>query len=318
MNEIVSIFIIANLLIVGFYKIFQIKWPELYFAVNDQVSYFVSVSPLRYVLFRLLPPFLITAILAGSLNDNLNGNSLALFASFTCLSHALLTNGRSIYNLLFDPQKVKVYFNRYFQFIIHLFTLTALAITGYVAGYLAFRNVFLIVTPTLPGLVDNIWSTIITSFASVLLYEVYSKKGEVNVDNILSKSHKQISQTLINFIHEQSEKYKANEQLVLAVCIVENLQRPLWIRKVEKTKSYINKPGSYGIMQTKSDHYLNDKESIEKATKEYFANSKYEYMDFDTLEKWVSKYNMSSNYVELVKAAYNYLPSEDYDETLPG
>jgi hypothetical protein len=41
-------------------------------------------------------------------------------------------------------------------------------------------------------------------------------------------------------------------------------------------------------------------------------------MDIDTIEKWVKKYNGGSTYAELVKAAYNYLPGEDYEEALPG
>ncbi len=318
MNEIILLYIVINLMVIGFYKVFQIKWPELYFAVNDQVSYFVSVSPSRYFLFRLMPPFFITAILVGNLNNNLSGSEVAIFSSFTCLSHALFTNGRSIYNLLFDPEKVKTYFNRYFQFLIHAATLLALGSVGYFAGYLAAKNFFSLITPTLPGLVDNIWASVIITFTAIPLYDAYSKKGEENVDKMIKDSHQKISAKLISCIHEQSEKYSANERLVLAVCIVENLQRPLWVRNIEKAKSFFSKPGSYGIMQTNSDHYINDEESIKKAVERYFANSKHEYMDISTIERWVKKYNGGNTYAELVKAAYNYLPGDDYEETLPG
>ena len=41
-------------------------------------------------------------------------------------------------------------------------------------------------------------------------------------------------------------------------------------------------------------------------------------MDSDSIEKWVMKYNQSNTYAELVKAAYYYLPSDEYDEVLPG
>lgn len=318
MNELVSVFIITNVLIIGFYKIFQIQWPELYFAVNDQVSYFVSISPLRYILFRLLPPFIITAIIVGSLNNSLNGSQIATFATLICLSHSLLSNGRAIYNLIFNPIKVKVYFNKYLQIIIHLFTIVALGAVGYIAGYLSSKGIFLSITPSIPGLVDNIWSTIIVAFASVLLYEVYSSKTQTDIDRMLIKSHKNISEELTAKIHKECQKNDANERLVLAVCITENLQRPHWVRKLEKLKSRVNKQGSYGIMQISSDHYISDEESIEKAVKYYFAKSKFEYMDSDTIEKWVMKYNKSNTYAELVKASYYYLPSDEYDEVLPG
>jgi hypothetical protein len=318
MNEIIFLYITINLMIIGFYKIFQIKWPELYFAINDQASYFVSISPLRYLLFRLMPPFFITAVLVGNLNNNLNESQIALFSSVTCLSHALFTNGRAVYNLLFDPEKVKTYFNRYFQFLIHSTTFMAIGSVGYFAGYLASKNFFLLITPTLPGLVDNLWASIIITFTAIPIYDAYSKRGDENVDKMLKDSHQKISANLTKYLHEQSEKYNANERLVLAVCIVENLQRPLWVRSIEKVKSIFNRSGSYGIMQTNSDHYITDEESIKKAIERYFANSKNEYMDIDTIEKWVKKYNGGSTYAELVKAAYNYLPGEDYEEALPG
>lgn len=318
MNEIIAVFIITNILIVGFYKIFQIQWPELYFAVNDQASYFVSISPFRYVLFRLLPPIIITAIIVGGLRDNMTGSQIALYSSLICTTHALSSNGRAMYNLIFRPVKVKIYFNKYLQFIIHLFTIGALGGLGYLAGYLSSKGIFLPITPTISGLVDNVWSTVIVAFASVLLYEAYSNKSQVNIDNMLMKSHKSIGDEIIAKIHLECEKYNANERLVLAVCIAENLQRPRWIRTMEKLKSRISKQGSYGIMQATSNHYLTDDESIENAVKNYFAKSKLEYMDSDSIEKWVMKYNQSNTYSELVKAAYYYLPSDEYDEVLPG
>lgn len=69
-------------------------------------------------------------------------------------------------------------------------------------------------------------------------------------------------------IKKASEKFAVDEKLLLSIAILENINRPSWLRFFEKLiPNYIFAFRSYGLMQVKSDTYLNDKESIFLAAK---------------------------------------------------
>jgi hypothetical protein len=318
MSEFITLIIVINLLIYGFYKIFQIKWPELYFAVNDQLSHFISTSPERFFLFRLLPPLIITSLIIGSISAQTSVIHMFLYGGTICLIHAFITNGKSLMKLLFWRERIKVFFNYQFQVFLHIFTIAALFFVGGLGGVIAELGLFKSITPTLPGIVDNIWSTLITAVASISIYDVYTKRNNIDVDKLLRKSHEQIDSYLIEYIHMKSDEYLANERLVLAVCIVENLQRPKWIRSYERIKSNFSSRGTYGIMQVMSEHWISDEQSIDLGIKKYFTNSKLSYLGQEDITNIITKYNPSEQYSEMVWFAYCYLPSDKYDEVLPG
>jgi len=318
MSEFITLIIVINLLIYGFYKIFQVKWPELYFAVNDQLSHFISTSPERFFVFRLLPPFIITSLIIGSISKQTSMPYMFLYGGIICLIHAFITNGKSLLHLLFWREKIKVYFNYQFQVYLHIFTICTLFIVGGIAGVIADLGLLKNITPTLPGIIDNVWSTLITAVASISIYDVYTKRNSIDVDKLLRKSHEQIDSHLIDYIHKKSDQYLANERLVLAVCIVENLQRPKWIRAYEKIKSNFSSKGTYGIMQVMSENWISDEESIDLSIKKYFPNSRRSFLDQENIDSIIKEYNAMEQYSQMVWTAYCYLPSDKYNEILPG
>mgnify|MGYP001588862971 CR=1 FL=1 len=159
-------------------------------------------------------------------------------------------------------------------------------------------------TPTLSGLVDNIWSSLITALLAVYLYKIYQNQ-KVSQDELFDQSFKKLSPRLIKFIEEYCVEKMADKNLVLAICIVENIQRPSWLRKVEGIKSIIFRRGSYGIMQVQSDKLLNDEQSVKKAIDDFFAYNPH--LDILSIKHLTEKYNNDPRYVDLIEHAYHYL-----------
>ena len=99
-------------------------------------------------------------------------------------------------------------------------------------------------------------------------------------------------------------EYVVDADLLYAIMIVENYNRPPLIRMVENLKFRMShKRMSLGIMQVKTDKMIDDKESIKQAAviirklrKEYVGDRK---------EKELRSLGMLSGYIHMVAEKYN-------------
>ncbi len=90
---------------------------------------------------------------------------------------------------------------------------------------------------------------------------------------------------------------------------VENLQRPGWIRAIERTAGRLLPIGSYGLMQVQSDAPISDSESIERAISTNLAERSVPttpegYVDSEALRSQIRSYNGNERFVDLVEMVY--------------
>lgn len=312
-NFSIAVFLIV-LLILIFYHAFRLKWPDLYFSVNNMAALFISVSFKRYIAFRFIPVFLITTLVIGVLAKGLE-SSVALFMGLISgVVYALLTDGRAIFDLVTKSKRIKVYFNYHFQIALHSITILLLIVTGCLAGLFSKTQLVSSITPSPQGLADNIWSALLTVIIITFLEQIYSEKG-LSLDEIFERSLKGISASVLNAIDKYSVEYNANLTLIKAVCIVENIQRPKWLRKIENIKAFLRMTGTYGIMQITANRLVTDTESVKIATENYFRDTA-QVKDNKTLSQLISKYNPSETYIDLVLRAMYFL--DPYSTEYPG
>jgi len=96
-------------------------------------------------------------------------------------------------------------------------------------------------------------------------------------------------------IIEQSKAYRLDSKILVSIAILENINRPGWIRILEKLFSKFIKINTYGLMQVSSNKYLNDEKSIEIAAKK------------------ISKLNFKNNFLKLGKL---YNGNKEYGKCL--
>lgn len=301
----ISPVVISYFLIYVFYNIFKTRWPELYFSNSDYASLYISFSPLRYFAFRLLPILIIVTMILGVFGKNISQSVINFLGISVGLFHALSTHGLALIKLLLNAKSIHTYFNKYFQLIFHFLSIIPVVLVAWFAAYISKTDFVLALIPTRVGLVDNLWSSFITALIAVYLYNIY-KGQNVDSEEIFSKSYKSLNTQLIKYIEEYCKEKMADVRLVLAICVVENIQRPSWVRKLERIKSFVFKKGSYGIMQVQSKKYLNDKESVKLAVDNYFAGHPNYRPDSLDIRRLVERYNKDERYVDLVLHAYHY------------
>lgn len=303
----VGALLFINILLKLFYKSFELTWPELYFSTNDKTALFVSVSFRRFLLFRFFPPFILIVFgLSVFLRDygfNIN-LSVALIAMIIYL---LNHDVKAIYQIFTKSDRVKTYFNVSFQIVLHLFVIVVMLGLTVASAYIVSFDTFSItkILPTFQGLADNLWSSLIAVLLAVYFKEIFSHEG-LSQDILYKRSLETINPKLLNLIEIESQKHNADESLVKAVCVAENLQRPKWTRKIENIKAFLRLYGTYGIMQVRSNKPISDEESIRIAIKEKFSNSA-NILDPEVRRKIVAAYNNDNRYVDIVFNILSYL-----------
>lgn len=61
---------------------------------------------------------------------------------------------------------------------------------------------------------------------------------------------------------KQSKANRLDSKILISIAILENINRPSWIRILERIFSNFVKIKTYGLMQVSSSKYLSDEESI--------------------------------------------------------
>lgn len=294
------------------YEYYKLTWPERYFGPEDKANLFISTSPLYYSTFRLLPVFVSILVTHGvfykasiAVHDPIHIYHPAVLGFITAFLYAFVTDGKVILLLAVKSSNVEIFINKVLQYFLHLSALIILPLIGVGAGYAAMNKEVLRFLPELYGLVDNIWAAFFTIILFFAAKGVINKPKEVNIDEAIKKSAAKISTEIYSLIESLSRKHKADEVLVKAICIAENIERAKWVRRLENVVGLFRRSGTYGIMQVQSPKPISDEESVKQAIEKHFTGT--ENMDFPQKMKTVESYNSNNKYISLVEAIYNFI-----------
>lgn len=298
LTNIIVYILLTNTILFAFYKAFKTNWPEQYFSLNNKSDYFLSISPIRLVLFRFLPPLVTFTMIAAILFDSASTNIILKVAVLSSLIHIFFTNFQALKKLLNGDNTLKRYVNTYAQVILQIVSMALVLGAAIASSFASKTEVVKAIKPTWTGLIDNIWSSVIIGIFIVFILDLYKNK-DIDETEIIDASMKSIDKKVFDKISTVCEEKNANEVLVKSICVIENLQRPKWIRFFEHVKSFIFRKGSYGIMQFSSGKWISDDTSIELAVEKYFPNT-VDVSTEDELREIIKKYNSNPDYVDLV------------------
>jgi len=228
-----------------------------------------------------------------------------LLGFFIGIVHSILTNFTALIKIRIHSKSVANFRNKPTQVLIHVVSIISISITGTIAGIFSTTTPARMLIPTQQGLIDNIWSSILTALFVIFFYKIY-ESNRISENIVFQNTLEMIPVDVIKFIDEYSSKNNADNNLIKAIAIVESLERPLWFRRLEYFKSIFIRHGSYGIMQIKSNIYLNDIESVKLAIDKYFKNTP-KISSSEDINKIIQDYNKNIKYIDSVIRAYNHL-----------
>lgn len=293
------------------YQYYKINWPERYFGVEDKINIFISINPIYYFIFRLAPVIIAIFLTHGFFYaSGWKIYNPIILGTLTGFIYSIVNDGTALLDLINGRLGIERFINVTSQYFLHFITIFLLTLSGTLAGLLATYTQLHIILPKFEGLIDNIWASFITVLLYFIIKSLINRPESIDVDELIIKSAKSISRQteLIKCIEETSKINSADEILVKAVCISENIQRPKWLRNIENIFGFFKPSGTYGIMQVHSKKPISDIKSIEIAIDTYFKDSAN--VVFSEKQKLIAQYNPNEKYCLLVEEVYRHISSE--------
>lgn len=290
-----------------FFRAVQTRWPESYFSIKDVTSYKISTSPWRYCLFRFGPVVLASFVMGVVATDI--GRSAGRSIGVMLVAHILLSSGRATVALLRRHQRE---FAREVRLVIYLILSVGIAFSGFIGWLLTFVDFLRVLIPQAAHLTDALWTAGLAGVVGAFLIVISRGKGP-DTSEILRRSRATVGESIWELIETEANRFGADLALVQAVALVENLQRPRWIRSLERVKGRVSPNGTYGLMQVTAGEPLSDEESVKMAVEHWFQGTRTgTYLE--DLEDVLGRYNPDPTFRDLATSFYFELASElSYD-----
>lgn len=239
------------------------EWPLLYVNFSTIIDPIQRRSFVHWVLFRSSPNFLAAVFLAVTVSRWAHSVSpaIAIMSSvhvLTSYSGPLLSGLRS--NTLRSRQVL-------------LWTTSIMLVAGSSTLALSVYTYLDKLVPQPHEMVAVVWTALFATLIFSAVRTRLERNQGVMTSELISLSQDEVMQKYAEPIREMSLKYSADEALLMAIAIVENIQRPGWFRVLERKIGWFRQSGTYGIMQITSRRPIDDLESIEVSARDYFPNS---------------------------------------------
>lgn len=271
-----------------------------YLSVSEHVST-KRQRRLYYLVFRHLPPLIILFLLCGVLNKAFpNLWTLPYLAAAALVSHLFSTLHELFRRQVFISER-----------LIHVYNLGFSVLSVMLVEAVSHSELLTVATPSLEGIVDNIWSSLFVSLIVIAFLES-SKPGPP------PRSEERQS-TLIRFVTNSQIKLEprfgqyiqslCGEDVVLArllrsIIIFEDMNRPSWWRAIERCLVRLPRiTMTVGIAQVSSSRAISDFESIRLAYNLLTENCNSD-VEGNRLEYLLYRYNPDRRYVVNVLEVY--------------
>lgn len=241
----------ASLLYLVF-SLLKSDWPSNYSDMKNVVDSASQRNAWIYVLMRFIPMYVV-AVLLASLAQPAGGNILLALVSCATL-HALLTNFRpKIIRQTFRASRTRPrHLVAFWSTTASIFLATALAVSTW--------QYWIPVLPKSDELVQAIWTTLFIGLAAIFLRSVGT--FEDNMEKRIQRAKEDLGDNLQKFIQAEAAENDVSVEFVQSIIYTECIQRPSWIRRLERMKGLISKPGTYGVAQVTSSKPISDELSV--------------------------------------------------------
>lgn len=275
-----------------------------YLSVADYVST-KRQRRLYYLLFRHLPPLIVLVLLCGVLNKAYPSlRTLPYLLAAVLISHLFSTLRELFRHKIFLSER-----------LIHIYNLGFSLSSAFLIEFFSHTEVLAASTPSLEGIVDNIWSSLFVSLIVVTFLEYSrsnppqrSEERQVILRRFVTNSTRKIERSFGPYINSLCGHDLELARILRSIIVFEDMNRPSWCRALERLLVRLPLVSmTVGIAQVKSNRAISDYESIRRAYEILAQNSK-TCDEGKRLERLLYRYNPDKRYVENVAEVYQVVP----------
>lgn len=286
-----------------FFRAVESKWPVSYAALSSGPDYAISRNIVRYLLFRL-GPVAVTVVYAAVTLGRADA-PVVVPGTGIGLVHGLVTSGRAEFELIRRHQVQR----RPLVAVMH--PTIVLLVTVVALGAASAARRFDAVVPAANDVVSSLWIGLIAGVIGSYLGRL-TQGAFVEMEAIFTASRRSIPAGLWDAVTPLAERHGADPQLVRAVMLVENIQRPRWFRRLERFVGRFVGRGTYGILQVRAERPVSDLDSLELALQAQFRGLAPVArpdggIDYAALKSFAHAYNPDPKFEELLSYAYSFV-----------
>lgn len=310
---------LAAAILYGCYRAVEWRWPERYIGMHETFGLSTTETWLRFLAYRALPYYLIVATTCVTV-ERLEGHPL-LAAAVIWLLGVLLTHGRVIVQSLLH-RRGEVNYAGYHLQMIGLLTLV-------IVGALLSVNWWAVIVPPPEEFLSAIWSALLVAglggFVLVTLKPRSHGSPWYGAPYFIERATRDVGIELLDWLFVECRRTGADPVMLKSILVVEVVQRPKWLRRIERLGVRLGAAKTSGAMQMTSQKPLSDKASVTLAAEKYagvwslaeragFANG----WEPDMGKSWpvVSRHNSDMSFIEAVgQVAYMLVVALPEDRT---
>lgn len=294
----------------AFFRGVETSWPHTYFAITDVSAQRLASSPWRYLMFRVIPVYAVAFFVAGSLK---RADAPFLWAPLTiAIVHAGMTNGRAAVTI---ARRGSAAFGFWPTIVGH----AAAALMSITVVVLALLSVHvdqaLLLLPSAEEVSATLWTALVAAVLGAYIVRVSTRQA-ITAEKLAAKSRRTISEHLWSVAGQAALQNGAEPSLIRAIMLVENLQRPPWVRSLENIKARLGWTGTYGIMQVRGSRLIEDEESIRIACADHLRGAtptrNQHGPDGGSVAGFVTRHNPDPAFVDMVRQVYFQLEHDTH------
>jgi hypothetical protein len=242
------------------YKGFEFQWPSQYLSLANTYSLNIVSRSYRLFLFRFVPVFVVGVAVWSTTNKltELGWFAIVVMGVTNVLSTNVLALVRSFESGRFN---LGVNYASYHLTAIGVVGLSCLS--SIIAGPLLAPLV-----PDPKDFLNALWTGVFVAVAGAFAMRAAGLGGpqdDYEEDYFIARAYRDVGIDFFDTLFSRAQEIGADPLLAKAVAIVEILQRPKWVRDVERAFGrLVPASRTYGAMQIKSSEPLTDLESLSR------------------------------------------------------
>lgn len=297
--------VVLGLLGAGFLHVLYVtmrsKWPESYTSVRTGLDKAPRSSALRYLLFRCFPTYAVGCLLAITV-DRLGGN---LLTALVCMAvpYALANDGRALWRLRHGGAGRGPVL--WFYYVGNLVLIAGIVALSYFS-----HGWYTDFVPEPDELVFAVWTAVFAAVLATALQQLL-RFPSLSTEQKVEAARQDIGEDTWAHIKEAALDANCDPMLMRAIIAAEALQRPRWMRNLERVKGRIIQEGSYGVAQMTAHRPLSDIQSVDALCLEHAGYYPTRRSGGDVrealLEARIEKHNSNPEFVASVMEFYRHL-----------
>lgn len=288
--------LLAGVFLTIFYSTVGHRWPENYSSLQEALDSYISDNFAKYLAFRAIPIYL-TGVFAAVTVQRLGASVQATLAVMLVVHLSMTTVRASI--RLFRGRAARA--RRPTLLLFHL-GISLIGAGSTIAAWFTYPSARGFI-PAPNELVTAAWTGVFVAVLAVFAQRAgafgHSREGR------LARARSDIGPDLWAYATDAAAKYDCDPDLIRAIVAAESLQRPGWVRRLERMKGKFVGQGSYGIAQISSPIPLTDEDSVDRLCQAYAGyyperSKQYGSVLQSRIKARVEDHNVDPIFVELV------------------